>query len=161
MLKKSGFTVVELLIIIVAIALLVTISIIAFSNVQGRARDAKRVQDIATIKKKLELFHAENGYYPNTTQMSDATFRRDTLKIPDSTAQAPGSNSSLIGYCWAANTSQYCYVADRRPNPPGTNCTGAAAAPYDITEQCQIYSLSYRTEQDPNTMIRVYGAIQY
>lgn len=40
--RQKGFTIVELLIVIVVIALLATISIVAYNGVQGRARDSKR-----------------------------------------------------------------------------------------------------------------------
>lgn len=48
--KQRGFTIVELLIVIVVIAILAAISIIAYNGIQSRARDAQRSNDIATIK---------------------------------------------------------------------------------------------------------------
>jgi prepilin-type N-terminal cleavage/methylation domain-containing protein len=61
---QKGFTIVELLIVIVVIAILATISIVAYNGVQGRARDAKRQGDMSHIIKLLELYHADNGGYP-------------------------------------------------------------------------------------------------
>lgn len=58
---RKGFTVVELLIVIVVMAILVSISIVAFTGVQQRARDSQRAQDMATIKKALLLYNAEHG----------------------------------------------------------------------------------------------------
>lgn len=62
--KSKGFTIVELLIVIVVIAILAAISIVAYTGVQSRANDSRRLQDIATIRKTLELYKAERGYYP-------------------------------------------------------------------------------------------------
>lgn len=62
--KQRGFTIVELLIVIVVIAILASISIVSFSGVQQRARDATRDQDVALITKALELYYTENGKYP-------------------------------------------------------------------------------------------------
>lgn len=61
---KSGFTIVELLIVIVVIAILATISIVAYNGVQERARNSQRTSDIRAIANALELYYADNGEYP-------------------------------------------------------------------------------------------------
>ena len=63
---KSGFTLVELLIVIVVIALLAAIAIVAYNGIQVRARDTQRKQDIAQIEKALELFYIEHGHFPTS-----------------------------------------------------------------------------------------------
>lgn len=65
--KRKGFTIVELLIVIVVIAILAAITIVAYNGVQARARDAQRKEDIATIAKAFELYYAQNGTYPVTS----------------------------------------------------------------------------------------------
>jgi len=62
--KGRGFTIVELLIVIVVIAILAAISIVAYNGIQQRARDSERVQEITTIQKALELYQIDNGGYP-------------------------------------------------------------------------------------------------
>ena len=64
--KEKGFTIVELLIVIVVIAILAAISIVAYNGIQQRARDSQRQSDIATIAKALELYLIDNGSYPPT-----------------------------------------------------------------------------------------------
>lgn len=59
--QNRGFTIVELLIVIVVIAILAAITVVAYNAIQLRARDADRVTDIATIKKVLLLYQAQNG----------------------------------------------------------------------------------------------------
>lgn len=61
---SSGFTIVELLIVIVVIAILAAITVVAFNGVQGRARDAQRVQDLKSIVKALEIYKVNTGDYP-------------------------------------------------------------------------------------------------
>lgn len=62
--RRSGFTIVELLIVIVVIGILASITIVAFNGIQGRARDSQRVQDMRSIVKSLELYKTTYGYYP-------------------------------------------------------------------------------------------------
>ncbi len=146
----SGFTIVELLIVIVVIAILAAITVVAFNGVQQRGRDSHRVSDVKQLHKALELFHAENGYYPARPEVFSATFRRDTLKIPESVVITPGT-SNTIGYCWASTPNQYCYV----PRPPSGGSFDCGTS----GEQCIGYSISYRLENDPNTMITQRSAI--
>lgn len=61
---NKGFTIVELLIVIVVIAILAAISIVAYNGIQVRARDAKRVNDIAVIKKQVINYQSVNGSIP-------------------------------------------------------------------------------------------------
>ena len=59
--RQNGFTIVELLIVIVVIAILAAITVVAFNGVQSRARDAKRAQDLSSIRKALLTYEAANG----------------------------------------------------------------------------------------------------
>lgn len=62
--KKRGFTIVELLIVIVVIAILAAITIVAYNGIQARARDSQRLSDMKTIAKALEMYYADKGEYP-------------------------------------------------------------------------------------------------
>lgn len=62
--KQRGFTIVELLVVIVVIAILATISVVAYSGIQHRARDAQRLHDMNTIAKALEIYKLQTGEYP-------------------------------------------------------------------------------------------------
>lgn len=62
--QHSGFTIVELLIVIVVIAILAAISIVAYNGIQTRARDSQRSSDISAIVKGLELYYIDKGSYP-------------------------------------------------------------------------------------------------
>jgi type II secretion system protein G len=67
MLNKRGFTIVELLVVIVVIAILAAITIVAYNGVQQRGRDSNRKSSVAAIQKALELYHIDNGGYPTCT----------------------------------------------------------------------------------------------
>lgn len=58
---SSGFTIVELLIVIVVIAILASISTVAYNGVQSRARDSARKSDISALAKAISLYKIDNG----------------------------------------------------------------------------------------------------
>lgn len=65
--KRRGFTIVELLIVIVIIAILAAITIVAYNGIQQRARDSQRKSGIVVIQKALEMYRIDNGGYPTCT----------------------------------------------------------------------------------------------
>lgn len=64
--KQTGFTIVELLIVIVVIAILAAITIVAFNGVQQRARDSQRKQNLAELAKLISMYNVDNGNYITT-----------------------------------------------------------------------------------------------
>lgn len=63
---QAGFTIIELLVAVVIIGILASVTIVAFNGAQGRAMNSKMRQDMATIKKALKLYKADEGRYPNS-----------------------------------------------------------------------------------------------
>jgi prepilin-type N-terminal cleavage/methylation domain-containing protein len=62
--QQTGFTIVELLIVIVVIGILAAITIVAYNGIQGRARDSARIAKLKSIAKSIELYKIDNGQYP-------------------------------------------------------------------------------------------------
>lgn len=67
--KLSGFTLIELLVVISIISVLTAIGLANFSVSQKRARDARRMADLESVRSALEIYRADNlaTGYPNTT----------------------------------------------------------------------------------------------
>ena len=63
--KIRGFTIVELLIVIVVIGILAAITIVAYNGIQNRAHDTAVQNDLSNISKKMELYKIDspNGWY--------------------------------------------------------------------------------------------------
>lgn len=62
---KKGFTLVELLIVIVVIAILAAITVVAYGNIQARADNTARLSEITEWQKAFEEYRALNGSLPN------------------------------------------------------------------------------------------------
>lgn len=62
--RLQGFTIVELLIVIVVIAILAAISVVAYNGIQQRATNAKTEQALASWLKAIKLYKADKGTYP-------------------------------------------------------------------------------------------------
>jgi len=61
---QSGFTIVELLIVIVVIGILAAITIVAYNGIQARGKNSAAQAAATTVVKKAELYNTEIGYYP-------------------------------------------------------------------------------------------------
>ena len=70
---KSGFTIVELLVVIVIIAILAAISVVVYNGVQNRATNNSRASTVTQYVKALKLYATQNGSYPMATAIGTAT----------------------------------------------------------------------------------------
>ena len=64
--KESGFTLVEVLVVVAIIGILATVAVPAYINYQNRAKQTEAVEALLRSKMDLESYMAENGRYPNT-----------------------------------------------------------------------------------------------
>ena len=63
--RRSGFTIVELLIVIVVIAILAAITIVAFNGIQERARVSAVSSALNQANKKIAVYQVDNpGQFP-------------------------------------------------------------------------------------------------
>src|SRR5687768_13912577 len=61
---QAGFTIIELLIVIVVIGILSTLALAAYSGVQDRAHNASRLSEINAWRKLFERYKIQNSTYP-------------------------------------------------------------------------------------------------
>jgi general secretion pathway protein G len=76
MLKKrssyqGGFTLIEMVIVIVVIGILMGIAFQGISSVQQNARDTRRLADLRKVQTHLELYFGKCGHYPSTQNCGD------------------------------------------------------------------------------------------
>lgn len=147
--SSIGFTIVELLIVIVVIGILAAIVIVAFNGVQARANDTHRVSDVDKVKKFMELYYVKNGYYPGSGNIADANastalstgvlqgLSPDALRAPDAT----GSTVSSWGQWGGSVTTDGMNYSYKTFYADDANCIGLA-------DQCAKYQIYYRTDAD-------------
>lgn len=133
--KQQGFTIVELLIVIVVIGILAALVITTFTGIQKKARDTERTTDIKALHSQLEGYYAQEGSYPAVGSVTTAV-----LKGLDADALlAPNPNGATLDAA-AATIAKYQYVAS-----PATCTTDA--------DDCVSYDLNYVLESAPLTTV--------
>jgi len=104
---KSGFTIVELLIVIVVIGVLAAITIVAYNGIQSRGRDVQRLTEMDRFKKALEIYYVDNGVYPECTAgdnvCTSTGYSGNTSTIPITPALNPDplNVNTSYGYYYA------------------------------------------------------------
>lgn len=108
--KNQGFTIVELLIVVVVIAILAAITIVSYNGITNRANASSAKSTAATWQKKIELYQAEKGGYPfafsslNTapTTSSDAWYVAPTTPLSATLTADNGKNTVTVVPCGAS-----------------------------------------------------------
>jgi prepilin-type N-terminal cleavage/methylation domain-containing protein len=78
--NNEGFTIVELLIVIVVIGILAAITIVAYSGITARANNTKVATNAESAVKVAEAYNADTGRYPAIT--SEFTTGSSSTKLP-------------------------------------------------------------------------------
>ena len=159
----NGFTIVELLIVIVVIAILAAISIAVYSGIQSRAHDAAIRSDFRAVSNLMELYRIDTGSYPHnpagnpsgvcTGTGGDATVIRTALKQVEmklstgsyntSTANtnllymasSDGQRFALLGY---AKDNPTYYITDQMRTPAIYEGNGTSQSEYPGGTGCGI-----------------------
>lgn len=84
---SKGFTIVELLIVVVIIGILAAVVIVAYNGITNSTKESVVKADLSNFHKKLEVFKVDNGRYPNSVSEMKSlkfTFNRDAFQVSDS-----------------------------------------------------------------------------
>lgn len=116
-----GFTIVELLIVIVVIAILAAISVVAYNGIQERSRASSVSSALSQVNKKLAYYQVDNpGQYPSDLATAGIT-NTDSV-----TYQYTVNNSTNPAtYCVTATTGPTSYKSSSTaPAPTSGGCAG-------------------------------------
>ncbi|WEK43443.1 MAG: type II secretion system major pseudopilin GspG [Candidatus Sphingomonas colombiensis] len=119
--REDGFTLVELMVVIVIIGLLATIVALNVLPSGDTARIQKAKADIANIEQALELYKLQIGSYPTTTQGLGALVTAPT-GVDVARYQAGGYLKKLPNDPW---NRPYLYAAPGKHSPADVWSLGA------------------------------------
>jgi len=122
--KQKGFTIVELLIVIVVIGILATLVIVTFTGVQKRARDSQRKTDVKAVASHLQTYYADNeGIYPLLADLQSAAFLSASMSGLDPDALVDPKGGAIAA---ATSATAYGYAVE---DAAGGACDNSAADP--------------------------------
>jgi len=141
--KQKGFTIVELLIVIVVIGILATLVIVTFTGIQKKARDSQRQTDINAVNSQIAAFYTNYGFYPSLADMNSSAFRTAYMKglDPESLKDPKATGANLAA---ASSGTQYGYVATGGAGCTAVSTVATTGDPAD--NSCDGYTLTATLE---------------
>ncbi len=116
LLKYKGFTLIELLVVIAIIGILTAVVTANFTTAKSKARDAKRISDIAQLQLTLEQVYDKCGAYPvptvnpGTLALSTAICNSLTMGYFISSIPTDPSSGGVYSYIIPASTPYTDYA---------------------------------------------------
>jgi prepilin-type N-terminal cleavage/methylation domain-containing protein len=142
---ERGFTMIELVIVVIILGVLLTVVATTYRGVQARNRNNQREANITTLQGSLEEYYAETSLYPTLANLNSSTWVSAHLRdTPISILQDPH---------WSTSAKE-CTVAGHSVliSSPAPNCysyqpvTSDGSACNNVGELCAHYTLTAELE---------------
>ena len=128
---KSGFTLVEILIVVVILGILAAIVIPQFTSASTEAKESALVSDLQSIRSQVELFKIQhNDILPGETLEADGSI---TLATAVSFVNAMCSKTDQYGVVGTGATYRFGPYMRKIPVNPFSNATAVTVA--DLSEE--------------------------
>ena len=132
--KQAGFTLIEVMVVVVIMAILAAIVVPRIIDRPDQAKIVAAKQDILAIQNAMDLYKLDNGVYPTTAQGIKALVTKPTTSPIPQNWQAGGYLKSMPVDPWGhpyryANPGQHgpidiwTYGANNKPGGTGMNAT--------------------------------------
>lgn len=122
---NNGFTIVELLIVIVIIAVLAAITIAAYNGIQERARASSVSTALSQAAKKISLYQVDNPDQYPAASGTNGTANLAPLGITDSSSVTYQYSATTTTYCLTATNGTTSYKISNTNTKPSTGgCAG-------------------------------------
>ncbi|MGH7669477.1 MAG: type II secretion system major pseudopilin GspG, partial [Gemmatimonadaceae bacterium] len=134
----SGFTLIELMVVIVVIAILATLVAPNIFQHVGAAKSATAKSQIEMLGTALDAYRLDNGHYPTSQQGLDALWTMPTVD-PPTNWRGPYLRKPVPPDPWG---NAYMYLSPGQVNPTGYDLLtyGADAKPGGTGEDADITS---------------------
>ena len=154
--KNSGFTIVELLIVIVVIGILAAIVIVAYNGVQLRARNANTASVIEAYKKALTQYATLNQAYPTSGTACIGEDYPDTgaYTVANSRNCFRSSTSAIINTTFNNNLKPL--MGGKLPTPNNT-VFGSGSSPWAIRGAMMHTSTGLKINGVPSPWVLIYS----
>lgn len=132
--RSQGFTIVELLIVIIVIAILAALVISAYTGIQNSAYNSAVHSDLSGAAKKIEIYkqQSQNGQYPaSIAQLTSANIQV--------TKSAYLNTSNNLYYCASPTLDSYAIAARSKANKQYLIINGSVTTPssfYAASQTC-------------------------
>lgn len=168
--KRSAFTIVEILIVLTVMGILLVIGFVSFDSVETSSRDKERTIDMETLAVHLEKFYTSGsdstatiGQYPSVEASvgiigNETTYLRD---LDIKTVIAPAQTTSSL----VASTNNNQTKAGVLPQPTFHQyvyqpiATDGSLCDSETTKECRKFNIFYRKESD-NLIYKITSANQ-
>lgn len=141
----SGFTIAELMVVIIVIGILTSISVVAYDRIESDARDVRRESTVTAVQDGLERYYQKNGEYPSIPMLTNSRYNAALiLQVQENQLSMPRlpdwRENPLVN--WGAPDNDTIVYG----GSGGTTCNSS-------TGGCTTYTLTYRKEQGGDTAV--------
>lgn len=114
--SQSGFTMIELLVVVTIIIVLTTIGLISYRQVGINARNGKRKADMETLRQSLVLYRSDEGTYPDTSNFDDMVTEISEYVSQTNFTDPKGADDATYLYSYTSDGSDFTLNAVLEPD---------------------------------------------